>query len=146
MWGAACPDQRLDCVGKGLFPMHVFPLTALDRKDKGTDSFHAMWSHRNQNPSSVFPATRLPTASCDRSDVALLSPAGDCSPWGQLFLVEAYRLSGLHFLGNPPPYWLKLSRLKPRRCSLVILVLVTCTLFVSVKSGCTVWPGEEHKR
>ena len=33
--------------------------------------------------------------------------------------------------------WLKLSRLKPRRCFLVNLVLVTCTLSVSVTSGCT---------
>ena len=72
---------------------------------------------------------------------ATLLPPDWCHKWTQF--LAAIR-AGANSIRNPP--WLKLSRLKPRRCSLVILVLVTCTLFVSVKSGCTVWPGEEHKR
>ena len=53
-------------------------------------------------PSSGFPATKLPKVPLDHYDVALLSPAGGWSPSGQLFFVEAYRLSGFHFLHNPP--------------------------------------------
>ena len=102
MRGAACPEQRLNCVGKGLLPMHVFLLTALDRKKLGDWTVPRHVESSEPEPSSGFPASELPTAPFDCSDVALLSPAGDCSPSGQLFLVDAYRLSGLHFLNNSP--------------------------------------------
>ena len=44
-------------------------------------------------------------------------------------------IRNIEHIRNPP--WLKLSRLKPRCCSLVDFSTVTCTLFVSVTSGCT---------